>query len=228
MSFHFASHRVRIRYLLTLNVLKCLGNANGTFQEDRAPNPLTDLGRQQAESLGKQWEDARIDHLFSSPLHRAHDTAKALSDLNEGHPEIIIRDDLVERRFGAKLAHLKELGHRFAREFREELTGHPYNHPGPYSRSHSPAEGGESLNGVAHRAGLAIREFLIRYGVNLSSPPELFTRKETTGSPAVLPDGIPHVVIVSHNLFLVELYEKLHTWGKEHQLTNCDYSNAGW
>jgi len=82
---------------------------------------------------------------------------------------------------------------------------------------------------VAFRAEMTICLILSNYAVNLSEAPEFFLEKKMTDIPAVLPDGIPHVVIVSHNIFLMmELYEKLHSWGREHSETDCNWKNAGW
>src|SRR6266568_8170248 len=91
------------KFSLTWIVRKCEGNVNTSWEADDAPNPLTATGRHQADSLGRDWADARIDHLLSSPLQRAHDTAKALSSHNEGHPEIVIHPILVERRYGNRV-----------------------------------------------------------------------------------------------------------------------------
>jgi probable phosphoglycerate mutase len=98
----------------------------------------------------------------------------------------------------------------------------------PLSRSYHPAEGGESMNMVAARAEIIIRLILISYAVSLSEAPEFFLEKKTTDTPAVLPDGIPHIVVVGHNIFLEELYEKLQSWGGEHSATNCHWENAAW
>jgi len=201
------------------------GNINASWEADDAPTPLTETGRSQADSLGRVWSDTRIDCLLSSPLQRAHDTAKALAGHNEGHPEIVVHPDLVERRYGGKVYRLMQWNRSAARE---ELTGKAMYGRGPLSRSHCPGDGGESMNMVAWRAEAIIRLILSKYGVDLSDAPEFFVEKKETLTAAVLPDGVPHVVIVSHNVFLMELYEKLHSWGREHLETDCDWRNAGW
>jgi broad specificity phosphatase PhoE len=186
---------------------------------------LTDTGRLQARALGENWADTRINYLLSSPLDRALDTASALSEHNEGHPEVITHPELVERKYGEKVARLMKSDYYAAHE---ELTGKSrYSHGGSFSRSHCPAEGGESLNMVAMRAHLTTLRVLA-YGVKLSEAPEFFVSKKTTTTPAVLPDGIPHVVIVSHNVFLMELYEGLHSWGGDHVETKCHWNNTSW
>lgn len=188
-------------------------------------NPLTERGRRQADSLGKDWADTRIDHLLSSPLHRAHDTAKALSSHNEGHPEIELHPALVERRYGGKVVRLMQDGCTTSAQ--EELRGCSFPFE-PLRRDHCPAEGGESMEMVAFRAEAIIHFVLNKYGVSLSEAPEFVLEKKKTDTPAVLPDGVPHVVIVSHNVFLMELYEKLYSWGGRHNETNCNWRNAEW
>jgi len=199
---------------------QCEGNLDMSWLADNDPNPLTETGRRQADSLGRDWADVRIDHLLSSPLQRAHDTAKALSSHNEGHPEIVIRHTLVERKYGDKVHRLMQ---RNSQAGQAALSGY-----GPLNRNYCPDEGGESMEMVAFRATTIILSILIGYAVNLSEAPEFFLEKKRTDTPAVLPDGIPHVVIVSHNVFLMELYEKLRSWGREHLETDSDWRNAAW
>ena len=215
-------------YFLSLIIYppaKCYGNAHPEgWEADDSPNPLTETGRRQADSLGKDWADTHIDHLLSSPLQRAHDTAKALSSHNTGHPEIVINPLLVERRYGGKVYQLMQWNPTAATEELRGTSSYDYH----LSRTHCPAEGGESMSMVAARAHAIIRVILKDYAVNLSEAPECFLEKKTTDTPADLPDGIPHVVIVSHNMFLMELYEKLYSWGREHVETECNWRNAEW
>lgn len=218
-TFHFHG------YSLLLVLAKCEGNVGSPSRADDSPNPLTPRGQLQADSLGRDWAGTHIDRLISSPYQRAHDTAKALSSHHEGHPEIEIHPSLVERRYGGKVHRLMIWDREAAFE---ELRGKPSYSRGPISRVHCPAEGGESMETVALRAEFIIRRVLTADAVKLSEPPGFFLEKKTADTPAVLPDGIPHVVIVSHNVFLMELYDKLYSWGKEHLETECDWRNADW
>ncbi|KIL59049.1 hypothetical protein M378DRAFT_15080 [Amanita muscaria Koide BX008] len=204
---------------------QCVGNANHVWYADGAPNPLTDAGRLQAKSLGENWEDTRIDYLLSSPLERALSTANTLSNHNKGRPEVVTHPDLVERRYGDKVVRL--MGYDKVAGA-EELRGKSRYSSEPLSRFHSPAEGGECMAAVASRAEAIIRMILSTHGVKLSEAPEFMLDKKTTTTPAILPDGIPHVVIVSHNVFLMELYEKLKSWGNNHVQTICHWKNADW
>jgi broad specificity phosphatase PhoE len=64
---------------------------------------LTDTGKDQAKKTGAHIRDNQIpiDIIVSSPLSRAHETAKHIAtEIDYEHDEIIIHDGLVERHFG--------------------------------------------------------------------------------------------------------------------------------
>jgi probable phosphoglycerate mutase len=44
----------------------------------------------------------------------------------------------------------------------------------------------------------------------------------------VLPEGVPHVVVVSHGGFLAEFYDSMYGWNEARGMTTCDYGNADW
>ena len=46
--------------------------------------------------------------------------------------------------------------------------------------------------------------------------PEEFVDKKVIDSSNVLPKGIPHVVVVSHNIFSAELYKAMYSWNSDH------------
>jgi uncharacterized phosphatase len=78
-------------------------NAEGLFAGS-SNTPLTDTGIKQAIETGNYIRDhaLSIDVIISSPLSRAHDTARYIaSQIAYDHEHIIILDDLVERHFGA-------------------------------------------------------------------------------------------------------------------------------
>ena len=56
--------------------------------------PLSDLGRTQARLVGEWLSTQRIDHVYASPLHRAHDTGVEIARHHRLEPIII--DDLKE------------------------------------------------------------------------------------------------------------------------------------
>jgi probable phosphoglycerate mutase len=95
------------------------------------------------------------------------------------------------------------------------------------SRDYQPPCG-ESIEQVASRARLGLVALLAKYGKELDEPPKEFLDKVVIDSPNVLPTGIPHVVVVSHNEFLAELYDSMYGWNKTHRTTTCDYDNADW
>ena len=65
--------------------------------------PLTPVGIKQADDAGKQarMQGLKFDVVISSPLQRAHNTARAVA-LHVDYPleDIVIHDGLVERNFG--------------------------------------------------------------------------------------------------------------------------------
>lgn len=75
-------------------------NQQGVFS-GVTDTPLTEKGRQQAISAGKQLHDAAIDCIVASPVARAYDTALLIAKEIGYDPEKIITfDDFTERDFG--------------------------------------------------------------------------------------------------------------------------------
>lgn len=75
-------------------------NANGILNGHR-DMPLTELGKEQAKELAEAIRGASLtfDAIYSSPLSRAFETAKLISDI-ASMPEPIVYDQLIERDFG--------------------------------------------------------------------------------------------------------------------------------
>ncbi len=66
--------------------------------------PLTQTGHEQAQKAGKELKKQGLafDIIISSPLERAHQTAKNIAtELEYPHVEIILESRLVERNFGS-------------------------------------------------------------------------------------------------------------------------------
>lgn len=88
-------------------------NANGVLNGHR-DLPLTDLGRSQAQELANLivQHNMSFDHILSSPLQRAFETAGVISH-TLGRPSVEIYDQLIERDFGVmsgvKQSRIKEL-----------------------------------------------------------------------------------------------------------------------
>jgi len=133
--------------IVFLRHAQSVGNAERRHQ-GQADFPLTDLGREQARALADYWDREKqvFDHLISSPLSRAEDTARILADtLNL---EIQINPIWMERDNG-KLAGLL---HEDARK----------KHPPPdFIPLYQPiAETGESQWELYLRAGEALNSIL--------------------------------------------------------------------
>lgn len=73
-------------------------NAKGILN-GRRDNPLTDLGREQAKMVAQKLKDHNIQVIYSSPLKRAHETARIISKTLDVD-ELIIDEHLIERDFG--------------------------------------------------------------------------------------------------------------------------------
>jgi len=94
-------------------------------------------------------------------------------------------------------------------------------------RSYQP-EGGESLDQVSSRAKRSLIALLAQYSKEIDKPPKEFLDKVKIDSPNVLPEGIPHVVVVSHCGFLAEFYDVMYGWNEAGGMSTCDYENTDW
>lgn len=168
-------------------------------------DPLTDYGAEQAQHLGNDWKDVHIDILHSSTLQRAHHTAIKIAEHNHNTKLKVTTDEIYIE---------MEIGEAY---FVDLLDNHDYQ-----------PEGGESLNQVSSRAKQSLVKLLAQYGKELDNPPKEFIDRVKIDSPNVLPEGIPHVVVVSHNAFLSEFYDSMYKWNKDCGMTNCRYDNADW
>ncbi|HWY79585.1 MAG TPA: histidine phosphatase family protein [Candidatus Sulfotelmatobacter sp.] len=65
----------------------------------RRDTPLTDLGKQQAETVATKLKGYKIDVIYSSPLKRAFETAQIIAH-KLGIKEVIPNNDMLERDFG--------------------------------------------------------------------------------------------------------------------------------
>lgn len=71
-------------------------NAENNRYCGRTDIPLTDLGRQQGEAVGRQLRNLNFEGIYSSPLQRAHQTAL----LAAGDRAITVDERLIEADFG--------------------------------------------------------------------------------------------------------------------------------
>lgn len=72
-------------------------NINGLFQ-GRKDIPLNSVGIKQAEETAQKFKNIPVDIILVSPLTRAKETAKYISNVTGVKP--IIEQDLIERNFG--------------------------------------------------------------------------------------------------------------------------------
>ena len=190
-------------------------------------NHLTNLGKEQAEHLGKNWSDIHINALHTSTLECTYDTALAIAKNNKDtNLKVIQKEIYVKRKLGqvvidavrAECMEQAETLYYSILSGRSGVTPCDYTLPG----------GGESPQDVANRAVLSLLLLLEEHGKELDEPPKEFMDKKVINSPNDLPEGIPHVVLVGHNVFLTELYEAMYSWGSSHRMTTCHYCNVDW
>ena len=204
--------------------LQCRSNVFGHTLEEN--DHLTNDGRGQVERLGKDWRDVHIDALHTSTLERAYETALAIAKHNQdANLEVIQNDIYVERKTGQAVIDAIRGGYK--ERAATLYSGIPSGRNGVTPRGYTPPGGGESPNQVALRAKYSLLHLLFQYGKELDEPPKEFVDK-IIDSPNVLPEGIPHVVVVSHNIFLAELYEVMYSWNSDHRMTTCNYRNVDW
>ena len=126
-------------------------NVTGQYQ-GQADIPLSERGRAQAEALGKRFETIHVDEIFASPLQRAYDTARPISEAT-GRP-IHVVDALKELDFGQWDGHTKEEN---AELYGEAFTNYRIE---PF---HYPMSGEGTLNKAKLRVGAAIEEIKETY-----------------------------------------------------------------
>ena len=75
-------------------------NRNGILNGHR-DMPLTEIGEHQAKDIGEKIKKHSLafDAVYASPLQRAHNTAKIISDVAD-QPDPTVLPDLIERDFG--------------------------------------------------------------------------------------------------------------------------------
>jgi broad specificity phosphatase PhoE len=157
-------------------------------------------------------------------LERAVQTANGISAHNISHPEVEQTSKIVEHYWGTEALKCSRKGQHEAARY--ELAG---SYGGAPKRDFRPRGGGESYKDVGERArDFVENEVLGRFGVALSEVSKDLLDEQKSKTPDILPEGIPHVVLVSHNLFLTELYEGLLFWNKVHKDTRNYWANAAW
>lgn len=75
-------------------------NVDRVLAGSRTDTPLTTKGIEQAKITAEALRPINYDLLISSPLIRAHDTAKIIADIHAYNGPIVVSDLLLERDFG--------------------------------------------------------------------------------------------------------------------------------
>lgn len=94
--------------------------------QGRIDNPLNDLGKSQACNTAKHFKEGKWDIIIASPLIRAAETAKIISE-NIGYFDKVILDEaFIERNFGE--ADGKTISEYYDRVFTREIEGLELEH----------------------------------------------------------------------------------------------------
>ena len=121
-------------------------NVTGRYQ-GQTDVPLSEKGRAQAEALGKRFADIHVDEVYSSPLKRAYDTARAIAE-PKGLP-IHKVDGIKELNFGEWDGLTKE---QLTEQFGEAFVKYRIE---PF---HYPMAGEGTLNRAKLRVGAALED----------------------------------------------------------------------
>lgn len=121
-------------------------NVSGRYQ-GQTDVPLSEKGRAQAEALGKRFADIHVDEVYSSPLKRAYDTARAIAE-PKGLP-IHKVDGIKELNFGEWDGLTKE---QLTEQFGEAFVKYRIE---PF---HYPMAGEGTLNRAKLRVGAALED----------------------------------------------------------------------
>lgn len=133
-----------------------IANLEGRFGMD---TELTELGKKQAKETAEKFKDIHFDAAFSSPLIRAHETAKIIA--KEHNLAVHTREALRERKEGA-------IDGRIYDEIREELKElYDLRYSVPYEqwKTVKLAEGYETDEEMMGRFITELREIAIAYPV---------------------------------------------------------------
>lgn len=100
--------------------------------------PLNDSGREQARLLAERFQDVPLDAIYTSPLDRAYDTAKAVAEKKD--MKAIPDEHFKEINFGQwEGGTVQELGDKYGREFLDFFK-EPHKYPMPGEGSFQNAE----------------------------------------------------------------------------------------
>ncbi|KAF8529717.1 hypothetical protein BU17DRAFT_36380 [Hysterangium stoloniferum] len=178
-----------------------------------SPKKFPTINQTQATKLGQDWADVRIDAIYSSDAEEANLIVQIIVNAHSSALESRTLSLLRKQYLDPEITECMLLGD-FSGARRLPTGGYaPDSQNGQLHR----LPGGESVTDVAERGVLVLQYLIHRYGRYLSSPPTEFANP--------LPDGVPHIVVVSHDIFLLELYEALLSWNAK-QHSSMEYGNT--
>lgn len=179
--------------------------------------PLNAMGVRQAERMAKQLAAYPIQSFYSSPLKRAHRTARIIHALHDDAP-LSFHDDLKERSFGTgEGLTYDEITRQFPVMAFDRSWDHPYSQiPGGerlidvyrrgirFMRELVENERGKTVAIVAH--GVIIRciiSYLMKFPLNANM---LYHLENTSLTVIRIPEqGPPELHVLNHTLHLGEI-----------------------
>lgn len=93
----------RLRHVGCIYVMRhgqTVHNRDQIIQGPRIDSELSDLGLHQADALGHVMAQLQVDALYSSPLLRARQTAKAVADHRDSNAAVLVAPEMYEMDYG--------------------------------------------------------------------------------------------------------------------------------
>ncbi|KAF8814724.1 phosphoglycerate mutase [Phlegmacium glaucopus] len=164
-------------------------------------SPLSEFGRKQAQALGRSLSSTHFTHCYASPLLRAHTTAQLIHDYQPyPKPLLQLNPNLREQNFGIAEGHPWTL-ETFPNVPLTELYQQKIFPP--LFEAHEKFPEGESLQDLALRAEVAIRDCVLPH-ISIPSDSDNLKREENgVVVPAV------HIALASHGVCIAELVSAL-------------------
>ncbi|KAF4567595.1 hypothetical protein EYR40_006596 [Pleurotus pulmonarius] len=210
---------------LTVTFVRHAESEANTGKYSETDPHLTHNGMKAALALGNKWRQTRIDEVYTSGTQRSDDTGVLICS-REGVQKNA-KAIFVEHDFGEEYNRLLRSGD-YSGASLLRTGGSRYGRSVEVKRPYRTQDG-ESQNDVAHRAQLALLHLIFDHGVALPAEPLQASPNHRPVWDGSLIDGVPHIVVVSHNLFLCELVESMACWeALVHREGDTHYDNAEW
>ncbi|MDI6806647.1 MAG: histidine phosphatase family protein [Candidatus Aenigmarchaeota archaeon] len=131
----------------------------GKIFRGRKDIPLNEMGRKQAELLGKYLSEVRVDAIYSSPLKRALDTANLIAKYQPEKIDVQVTEGLLDINYGEWEGRSEQEVNELYPELYELWNKSPHEVLIPK---------GESLAAVRERALSAVNEIVSKYKGNVA------------------------------------------------------------